>query len=768
MKKCLLLHCLLIASASAATIDYQKQIEPILIDFCFDCHGDGSSKGDFSMDDYTSLAEHVDDIDHWMAIWENVRAHIMPPAQKKQLPAEQRALLNRWITETVFKLNPDHPDPGRVTVRRLNREEYEHTIYDVLGFRFDADDAFPPDDTGYGFDNVGDALNISTLLMEKYFMAASHITREVVPTEGRITPTITRNGYDFRDKEDRKANNIPFDQPGTYSKSFKVDHPGEYRVTVEYCIIGADKETDNTAKMLIRVNDHHVKNEFLAWGDTQTVSIEGTAPFGKGWIPIHLELQQGNPAQDRQKNLMLEVQRIHAYGPLDRSHTIFPAGYERIFIDGAPPKEHRAAYLRKLTQHWGTRLWRRPLASKDLDRLLVLAGDIDGNNQAFEKGFATVLTALLTSPRFIFRAEIQPDPNSPGSVVPLDEFALASRLSYFFWRSAPDAELLYQAAKGTLRTNLRQQVDRLIAHQNSERFVKSFTRQWLQTGNLELIDIDPRRILKMKDSKKAESYYNYRTRAAMREESEMLFTHILTENRPILDFLIPDYTFVNEYLALNYGIKGIKGREMRKITLPAESPRGGILGQGAFLVITSNPTRTSPVKRGLFVLENLLGSPAPPPPEEVPTLEEQKRQTGNKELSIRELMAVHREDSACAGCHARFDPIGLALENFNAIGMWRTEEEGKPIQTDGHLITGESFANTKELSHIIATNRKQDFYRCLTEKLLTYALGRGIEYYDAPTVTKIIDSLEADDGKMMELIYGIVESTPFQMRRGDG
>lgn len=751
----------------AAPADFAKEIEPILVDYCFDCHSDGSDKGDLLLDDYDQLADHLNNAELWLTVWENTRAGIMPPSEKKQPSTEQRDKLVHWIEEAVFKLDPANPDPGRVTVRRLNRFEYENTIRDLFGHTFNSREAFPPDDTGHGFDNIGDVLSISPLLMEKYLAAAREIVGDVVYTDGPIIPTTYFNSDQFVSEAKHKANWIPFDRPEVFVRKFHTPHAGDHRLDLEYKINGAENDTSQTANLIVRVNGKEVLKKFLAWGDTETEKVSAKAAIAKGENQIEIELQAASPAGENEKKLNLQAQNVRLYGPLDGSHRVLPSGYNKIFVDGAPGDE-RETYLRKLIQHWGSLVWRRPVDKATEDRLAALAGDLEGPNQRFEKAFAQVLTAMLVSPKFIFRAETQAEPDNPGKIVPVDEFALASRLSYFLWQSGPDQQLLDLAGKGELRKNLRPQVDRMIKDSKSSRFVNSFTGQWLQTRDLDLVDVDPRRILEVNDDKEAERFYNYRTREAMRRETEMLFAHVLGENRSVLDFLTANYTFVNEDLALTYGIDGVKGRDMQKIDLPAGSPRGGILGQGTFLVITSDPTRTSPVKRGLFVLENLLAAPAPPPPGEVPTVEEQLKKKENRELTMRELMEVHREDKLCASCHARFDPIGVALENFNALGMWRDEEKGKPIEAGGKLITGEPFANAKELSKVLATERRGDFYRCLTEKILTYAIGRGVEYYDAPTIDAITAKLEADGGKMSTLIYGIVESAPFQKRRGDG
>ena len=385
----------------------------------------------------------------------------------------------------------------------------------------------------------------------------------------------------------------------------------------------------------------------------------------------------------------------------------------------------------------------------------------------FEKGIGHAITAVLSSPRFLFRAEIQADPNDPGKVVDVDDFALASRLSYFLWSSLPDEKLMDLASKGELRKDLRNQIDRMIEDPKAWRFIRNFVGQWLQTRDVEAIHVDARRILRIRDSRQAYRVFNNKVRSAMRAETEMMFRYLVVEDRSALDLLTGNYTFLNRTLARFYGIEGVRNDRMEKVALPADSRRSGILTHGSVLLVTSNPTRTSPVKRGLFVLENLLGTPPPPAPPNVPELEEVVRRRGGK-LTMKEAMALHREKPICASCHERFDPLGLALENFNALGMWRDEQNGLPIETDGALITGEKFRDAKELGKVIATQRRPDFYRCLTEKLLTYALGRGMEYYDTPTIDHIAKQLDADLGRMRTLFYLIAESAPFQKRRGDG
>jgi hypothetical protein len=428
----------------------------------------------------------------------------------------------------------------------------------------------------------------------------------------------------------------------------------------------------------------------------------------------------------------------------------------------------------------------------------------------FETGVAHAIVAVLASPRFLFRLE-ESDRRSArrAAFAQVDEYSLASRLSYFLWSTMPDAELWQLAERGELRKNLSTQIKRLLDDPRSEALVENFTGQWLQTRDVEGIDINARAVLS-RDAGEQRDYARRRQRfqelsaipeekrtpeqkaelqemaerrrrfqrgpqieldrdlrRAMREETEKSFACVVHEDRSVLELIDSDYTFLNEKLANHYGLTNlnITGAEMRRVTLPADSPRGGVLAHGSVLVVTSNPDRTSPVKRGLFILDNILGTPAPPPPGNVPALEVAEKDFKDHEPTLREALTLHREKPLCASCHERMDPLGLAFENFNALGMWREQERKQPIDTAGKLITGETFDSVRELKQLLATKHRMDYYRCLTEKFLTYAVGRGMEYYDAETIDKIVQRLDKENGRFSALLMGVIESAPFQKMR---
>jgi choline dehydrogenase-like flavoprotein len=394
------------------------------------------------------------------------------------------------------------------------------------------------------------------------------------------------------------------------------------------------------------------------------------------------------------------------------------------------------------------------VTKEEVDRLMKLFALADRHGESFERSIQVALEAVLVSPGFLFRGELQPEPNNPGMVQPVDEFALASRLSYFLWSSMPDEELFALAGRNALRKHLEQQVRRMLRDPKAGALVENFAGQWLQIRNLKLVAPDKMTFPDFDDN----------LRAAMAKETEMFFTEILQQDRSVVEFLDADYTFVNGRLARLYGLPGVTGDDFRRVSLKG-THRGGLLTEAAILTIASTPTRTSPVKRGKWVLENLLGAPPPPPPPDVPELKEGKDAalTG----TMRQRMEQHRENPICASCHARMDPIGFGLENFNGIGEWRDKEGDFPIDPAGQLVTGETFNGPGELKSILVKHKRDDFAHCLTEKMLTYALGRGLEYYDKCAMDQITKRLAKNHYRFSTLILEIVKSTPFEMRRGE-
>lgn len=756
---------------AAGDVTFEKEIKPILEDYCFDCHGDGSAKGEFSMDEFKDLSTHLDDVEHWLAVWRNVRSQIMPPPKKDQPDLEEKRQLMSWIEKRVFKLDPKNPDPGRVTIRRLNRVEYYYAIKDLLGVEYLTWENFPADDTGYGFDTIGDVLSISPLHMEKYLEAASTIVEKALPKgTAAQTPVRRFDGNRFRKDGDDKQRADWLAFKNERKVVLKGDAPakGVYQVSLDYAVRGSASATDQSARIELWVNGKKVSDRIAGWDQSEKISMTGQADLVKGGNTVEVRIFPENPPGEGQGEQSAVLKEVILKGPLDGSYKEYPKGYSMIMVDGAAPEDmrERELYARKIMRSFVSRAFRRPLDRGTVARLVKMAMEVDQSpGRSFEDGIKHAMTAVLASPRFLFRAEIQPEPNNKGKLVLLDEYALAARLSFFLWSSVPDDELLSLAYKKELRKNLRAQVERMIASHKSRRFVDNFVGQWLQARDIESVAIDPLRVLGIKDQGAADRVFNGRLRSDMREESELFFDFVLKSDRPAQELISARYSFLNDRLAEFYNIPGVSGSEHRLVDLHEHPQRGGILGQGTFLVVTSNPTRTSPVKRGLFVLDNILGTPAPPAPADVPELEEVAHKSG-KSLTVRQMMEIHREKPICASCHQRMDPIGLGLENFNAIGQFRTEEANQPIDSAGVLITGEKFSDIASLKTVLADERRDDFYRCLSEKILTYAIGRGPEYFDAVTIDLLVDRLKSGKGTLKELVIAITESAPFQKRRG--
>ncbi len=744
-------------AAVGAVADFQVDIQPLLENYCYRCHGNGKHKGGLAMDEFKTAQAAVDDPETWDAILTNLRDGVMPPEEEKKQPKlEEREALMAWIKAAVFAVDPEHPDPGRVTLRRLNRVEYNNTIRDLVGVDFNPADDFPADDSGYGFDNIGDVLSLPPVLFERYLQAAEEIMGAAILNDHKPRPKTIEVDL-FQIEGGPKQGTTSVSRRLDETESFvevELPVPGLYtiKMRVESEKVGPDKTRLgwNFAGQNLRPLYLRSKRD-----DAETVKTTvKVAAAGK----FRLVLQVANPLDDPVKEKgkpvkrMITVRRLQFISPPQPVSA--PPSQVRIFAPGrGQPKLEYAA--RAIIRDFGKRAFRRPLSSAEVERFLWLYQAAGRKRANFEQSVQTALTAILVSPHFLFRGELQPDPDNPQKAFPIDEWSLASRLSYFLWSTIPDDELFAHAEKGTLRQNLAAQVERMLKDPRSNQLVENFAGQWLQIRNVKMLMPDP----------KTYPDWSRSLAIAMQSETEELFSFIMRENRSVLEFLGADYTFVNEVLARHYGIDGVQGEAFVKVALPANRP-GGILGQGSFLALTSNPNRTSPVKRGKFVLENLLASPPPPPPPDVPDLNDGKR--AELKGTLRHRMEQHRADPICASCHARMDPIGFGLEHFDGIGAWRDEDEGSPIDPSGKLVSGETFRGPAELRKILLTEKRADFLRCLTEKMLTYALGRGLEYYDRPAVEKIAMSLDQNDGKFSSLIMGVIESVPFQMRRGEG
>jgi hypothetical protein len=766
---------LLTAGATAAAENpvverFQEHVQPILIDYCYRCHADGTKKGGIAFDALPLDQGLVAKPDFWWAVLKNVRAGIMPPPRKPRPSDQELKVLADWIKHDAFGIDPANLDPGRTTIRRLNRVEYRNTIRDLTGFDFKAEEEFPPDDTGYGFDNIGDVLSVSPLLLEKYLQAAESIVAAAVPTVPRRVPERTYRGSEFRVTEGAgNGDRLSFYKAAKVSRLLTTAPAGEFRLALDLAVDGTFVFDPGRCEVTVKLDDKELLKETYAWEDNKAYRYSFTEKLAAGDHRLSFELQ---PLPSKEKrgpatSVDFRILAVKLEGPLDPKHWQRLPAYDRFFFNGEPPRAdpERHRYAREILARFATSAFRRPIDDRALDRLVAIAEAIYRQPVGgFEAGVSRAMVAVIASPRFVFRVEAA-QPRHPDQTHPLvDEYALATRLSYFLWSTMPDAELFRAAQRGELRKELARHVKRMQADARAEALTRNFVGQWLQVRDVEGLTINTRAVLRQ-DGITARVRLDGDLRRAMRRETEMLFEHIAHEDRSVLDLIDSDYAFLNGRLADLYGIKDVTGSEMRRVELPKNSRRGGVLTDAATLIVTSNPTRTSPVKRGQFVLDNILGIPAPPPPAAVPPLEDAKKDFKGKEPTVRELLALHRAKPLCSSCHSRMDSLGLAFENFNALGLWRDKERGQPIDAAGTLTSGEAFHDVRELKRILKTEHRLDFFRCLTEKLLTYALGRGLDYHDVETVDRIVERLDRAGGRFSALIMGVIESAPFQKRR---
>ncbi|MBS0263595.1 MAG: DUF1592 domain-containing protein [Planctomycetes bacterium] len=813
------------ADDSSAVARYRNQVAPVLTEYCSTCHAAGVSEGNVSFDQFKSDQEIVGSRELWGKVLKQLRAGLMPPQDQPRPTAEQIRGIETWIKSAAFQIDPANPDPGRVTVRRLNRTEYRNTIRDLIGVNYNTDAEFPADDTGHGFDNIGDVLTISPLLLEKYIQAAESIIKQAVPTIGRSAPEITVEGKIFRRVKDgetgpvpqgRKPGSdlyLPYYEPAVVKSEMKIAHPGQYVVGVN--VSAHEKFVEgvfdyNKCQLKFSLDGEELLSREFVRQEGKSFHFDFDRQFTAGQHELKFELIPLTPDEPRHRSLSLRVISVTARGPMDAmEHWSRPRNYEKFFPKEVPTDVvDRRQYARELLERFATRAFRRPVDGETVERLVQLAElASSGEGQTFEGGVARAMTAVLASPRFLFREE-GTEPSTEGRHPYVDEYALASRLSYFLWSTMPDDELFRLAGEHKLRENLAAQVQRLLGDGRAKEFMRNFVGQWLQTRDIDTVNInsfvvvsrdeqqDPEREQQMTrfrelrnkpfetltQEEKAEvdafrakfaagrkRFQQFELtgdlRRAMREETELMVAHLIKDDRSLTELLDADYTFLNERLAKHYGIPDVKGNDMRLVKLPADSPRGGILTQATILAITSNPDRTSPVKRGLFILDNVLGVPPPPPPPDVPSLEESAKKIEGRSPTLREQLELHRSLPLCHSCHNRLDPLGLAFENFNALGMFRETRSDRVIDTTGKLLTGEAFNTVQELKRILATSRRLDFYRCVTEKLLTYALGRGLEDYDVEAIDAIVTRLDEHQGRPSVLISGVIESVPFQKCR---
>jgi len=750
---------LLVVPVGAAEPDFRKDGLPFLQKHCLTCHGMTKPKGDVSLHKYVDDFSVLKDRKAWPDILEQVHSGAMPPKDKpRPTPAEIDAF-TKSVNGIFEKADKNaKPDPGRVTVRRLNKVEYNNTIRDLLEVDLNASEDFPSDDVGHGFDNIGDVLTLSPVLMERYLSAAESIANRSIivnppkPPSRALSSMYLQPGATGTQKG-RYRQIVGSGDKGRLNASFGLTMDGEHVLKVR---VYGKPAGDEPVKVALFVDGEEKKTFDVKATEEKKAEIMTTQLYLKaGEHRGEIRLLNGDFKKGEDERALF-VEYIVMEGPLDTR----PPFQQKLVMDADKPKGEQ---IRTMLKTLATRAFRRPVTTQEVERLAKLVESAD----RWEAGMQLALQAILVSPKFLFRLETEGD--ASGAVTPLSDWQLASRLSYFLWSSMPDQELFDLAAKGELSKNLDAQVQRMLKDPRSRALVDNFVMQWLQLRNLRNLQPDAALF----------PNFNERLRASMLKETELFFLALMQEDRSILDVIDADFAFMNLSLSKHYGIADTKGNltttkkkvpggkqfrenEFDRITLPP-GMRGGLLTQASVLTVTSNPTRTSPVKRGRWVLEQLLGTPPPPPPPDVPELpaDEKSVATG----SLRKRLEIHRENPACANCHAKMDPLGFAFENYNAIGGFRTKDGEFDIDPAGTLPDGRSFKGPDELKQILK-EKKDLFSRCLSEKMLTYAIGRGLEYYDKRAVDKIVANLAKGDYKFSVLVAEIVKSEPFRMRRG--
>jgi hypothetical protein len=726
---------------------------PLLDQYCVLCHNQKNATAGIALNGIALNGIDPANAGPNAAILEKVlrklRTAEMPPAGMPRPTAPVSAAFTRSLEESLDRAAAARPNPGRPAVHRLNRGEYSNAIRDVLALDVQPGSSLPVDDSGYGFDNIGDVLSMSPALLEKYMSTARTVSRLAVG-DTNIKPVVEdlrgrpdMPGGGGRERKERASGDPPKDSPGGLALRYFFPVDAEYVIRVRLGQGGGDRRLE-------------IRQPVSA--GQRTIEVKTATPANPGSGPmVELDLRLDGVTLKRfefpEGAKPLHAAGVTISGPYNITGPGNTSSRERIFVCRPATAQDEETCARTILAGVGRRAFRRPLTDADLKPLLVFyrRGRADRD---FDFGIQKALRALLVSPDFLFRVEQDPADAAPGSVYRISDLELASRLSFFLWSTVPDDPLLDLAEKGKLKDPLvlDQQVRRMLDDPRAESLVTNFAGQWLHIRNL----------AQQKPDKDAFPEFDESLRRAFQRETELFFQNILREDRGVMELLDADYTFLNQRLAEHYGIPNVYGPQFRKVRL-TDPNRGGLLGQGSILTVTSYPNRTSVVQRGKWILDNLLGSPPPPPPPDVPELKPVAED--GRRLTMREAMERHRSNAICQSCHARMDPLGFALENFDGVGKWRELDGGTPIDASGKLPGGVQFEKAAGLKEILVSDYRDQFESTVTAKFLTYALGRGLEYYDQPAVRSIMRQAARDDFRIRALIGAIVKSTPFQMRR---
>jgi hypothetical protein len=737
--------------------------------YCVTCHDAESKKGDLDLERIIGdeVALHTEE---WERVVRKLRARQMPPASRKERPDERayQAILVE-LEASLDAAAAKDIDPGRTpTLRRLSRAEYQNAIRDLLALDIDAAALLPKDDASHGFDNV----NVGTLpptLLDRYITAAQKISRLAVGNVQRVGGDTFRTPADY--SQEQHVQGLPFGTRGGISIPYAFPQNAEYEVQVRLTRDRNDEVEGLRERHELQVLlDREVVASFFV-EPPRDRNFDGVDRHLKARIPVKAGPHQVGVTFVKNPTSLIEWKRqpYNVHFNMHRHPRVGPAVYQvsingpydakgpgdtpsrqRILVTRPQMPQEEESCAKQILLLLARRAYRRPVTDVDVEKPLALYREAR-KAEDFDAGIESGLSAILVSPHFLFRVERDPESVAAGTAYRIGDLELASRLSFFLWSSIPDDELLAVAESGELHTPaaLERQTRRMLADPRAGSLAGNFAGQWLYLRNLDSLTPDLRLFPDFDDN----------LRQAMRAETELFFAHILREDHSALELLKADYTFLNERLAKHYGVPGVYGSHFRRVST-AESGRGGLLRHGSVLAVTSYATRTSPVIRGKWVLENIIGTPPPPPLPDVPALDN----VVAANLSVRERLAQHRANAACTSCHNLIDPPGFALENYDAVGRWRNLEEGKPVDASGGLPDGSRFAGIAGLEDGLL-QRPELFAGTLTEKLLTFALGRGLEHYDAPAVRRIVREAQAKDYRVSSIIVGITTSAPFTMRK---
>ena len=758
--------------SAASAVTPPSSHRRLLDQYCVTCHNERLKTAGLRLDQIDVSTPDVEP-EVWEKVVRKLHTGIMPPANMPQPPEADRRALLTWLETELDSAAAARPNPGRTeTLRRLNRTEYQNAIRDLLALNIDAASLLPPDESGHGFDNVT-VSDLPPTLLDRYISAAQKISRLTIGrTSSSLQSDVIRVPPDLTQEDQMPG--LPIGTRGGVAVPYTFVENGEYDIQVRLArslegnvsgvreprphemILLIDREPvatftiQKSADVADTLLDRDLKTRVAVAAGPHELAVtfvkEGSSLLESGRQPL-----QSRYNDRRHPRITPAIDQVSVTGPYVAKGAGNTPSRRRLFVCQPIGDEEKCA--KEILTTLMRRAYRRPISNADVEGPMAFyrEGRADGD---FEAGIGRALSAVLINPAFLFRVDADPKKAPPGGAYRISDLELASRLSFFLWSSIPDDELLDAAIRGTLRRpeELEKQTRRMLADRRSFNLASNFAGQWLRLRNLEAVNPDARQFPDFDDN----------LRQALRQETELFIDSVVREDRSVLDLIRTDYTFLNERLARHYGIPGVYGSRFRRVKLTPESQRGGLLRHGSVLSVTSYATRTSPVIRGVWVLSNVFGAPPPPPLPNVPSLDESAVAAN---LPMRERLAAHRNNAVCANCHRTIDPVGFSLESFNAIGQWRDREgDDQPIDASGALPGGGEFRGVAGLEQGLLS-RPELVAGTLTEKLLTFALGRGVEYYDAPAVRKIVRDAAQEGYRFSSLILGIVKSVPFQNRR---